>query len=219
MLRTGDVEASENENQQESRIVDDPIFQLRDQDAKRYSATILSNPFEDDASRVSEEELDNYESDATRRTVWSSWFGLRSNYMPSELTRDFCMRERTYMSWVKFFTMLTIISAVMFLDLQIANPAEEVEALLTHTFIGIKQRKISSFTQDLILGSIYFVTAFIAWIVTTYDYFKRIQELESEQIFLDECEGYVHPAMKLVSMLICIIILATVILLLVQRET
>lgn len=74
-------------------------------------------------------------------------------------------------------------------------------------------------TEEIVLGAIYFVVAFLSWTISTYDYFKCIKELETEHTYLDECEGHSHPMVTLLSILICIIVLSTVIYLLVQRTT
>ncbi|WFD24340.1 hypothetical protein MEQU1_003039 [Malassezia equina] len=67
--------------------------------------------------------------------------------------------------------------------------------------------------------TVYFVVAILSWIISTYDYFKCVRELEAEHTYLDECEGHSHPVVTLLSIFICLIVFFTVILLLVQHTT
>lgn len=183
-----------------------------------------------------------------------SLLGLESVYMPGETTRDFCMRERTYMSWSKFTALVTVLSMIFFLDLQISdldnypNNVNMTLASIQNEYVLMKplyeqqvfwQKSVSpgydttqfeamaisskpdsvpSRTQDIVLGCIYLTVGILSWFISIFDYFKRIGELESEQTFMDECEGHTHPVVTVLSTVICIIVLATVILLLVQHE-
>jgi len=181
----------------------------------------------------------------------ANWFGLKAAYMPCETARDFCMRERTYMSWSKFLAMVTVLSATMFLDLRIKNIDEHYENIASSLALTSEQSRnltlsnydviqqvisandsgfiggqtnlviqfISTRTQDITLGSIYFALGILSWVISTTDYFKCIHELAREQIFLDECEDQTNPIIALFSVMVCTIVLATVILLLVQHES
>ena len=80
-------------------------------------------------------------------------------------------------------------------------------------------RKVEPVGEYRTLGIIYLVTAFIAWVVSVVDYFTCIRQLETEHTYLDECEGHTHPAVTLMSCLVCAVLIGTAILMLVQRET
>lgn len=181
----------------------------------------------------------------------TNWFGLKAAYMPCETARDFCMRERTYMSWSKFLAMVTVLSVTMFLDLRIINldkhyeniasslalTSEQSSSLTLSNYDVVQQvisasdsgffdgqtdlatQFISTRTQDITLGSIYFALGVLSWVISTSDYFKCIHELAREHIFLDECEDQTNPIIALFSVMVCTIVLVTVILLLVQHES
>lgn len=164
------------------------------------------------------------------------------------------VRERNFLSWAKFFMMATVLSATMFLDLQIQDPQyhpnsfaswlddtsieapvfphrpprQKFFALPSPSLKSISASslptnhhtsKVSLPAENLILGTVYFVVSILSWIVSTYDYFKCVRELEAEHTYLDECEGHSHPIVTLLSIFICLIVFFTVILLLVQRTT
>jgi len=167
------------------------------------------------------------------------------------------VRERNFLSWIKFFMMTTVLSATMFLDLQIQDSQQHskdfVSAIehtsadsLTFPFFTSEQDVYASLStqalysedsppfsippnhhssqvplpaENIALGTIYIVVAFVSWAISTYDYFKCVRELETEHTYLDECEGHTHPIVTILSIIICIIVLSTVILMLVQRTT
>ena len=181
--------------------------------------------------------------------------GSHSTCVPGEMTRDFCMRERTYMSWSKFTALVTVLSVIFFVDLRIFNIdnyAHQVSATLACIQNECLQVKpsyeqqvlgqvsespgfdISQFqtkamrnseepdstpsrTQGMVLGSIYLIVGILSWVISIFDYFERIGELERERTLLDECEGYTHPNVTMLSMVICVIVLATIVFLVVQH--
>lgn len=189
------------------------------------------------------------------------------------------VRERNYLSWSKFFALITVLSATMFLDIQIqetdnqsqnytglissdpdtsfltpglvnlaistemslssweragpSNTPSSQHAFMLENTVTVLQNHLESnktsmmpskstsrrtHIEDLILGSLYFLVAFLSWILSTFDYFKLLRELESEHTYLDECEGHSHPLVTVLSIFICFMVLATVILLLVEHE-
>ena len=187
--------------------------------------------------------------------VLQRFSGSQSIYVPGEMTRDFCMRERTYMSWSKFTALVTVLSVIFFLDLRIFNIdnyAHQVSATLACIQNECLQVKpsyeqqvlgqgsespgldISQFqtkamrnseepdstpsrTQGMVLGSIYLVVGILSWVIFVFDYFERIGELERERTLMDECEGHTHPIVTILSMVICVIVLATIVFLVVQH--
>lgn len=167
------------------------------------------------------------------------------------------VRERNFLSWVKFFMMTTVLSATMFLDLQIQDSQQHAEKFFSKINLlntdspilpllprgqdvyalpsahglnsngsppsSLPSNHHSSTSslpaENIALGTIYFIVAFVSWGISIYDYFKCVQELETEHTYLDECEGHSHPVVTILSVFICIIVLSTVILMLVQRTT
>ena len=67
-------------------------------------------------------------------------------------------------------------------------------------------------------GVIYLIAAFLSYIVSTQDYFACVRQLEAEHTYLDECEGHSHPIVTILSCVIGLMITATVLLMIVQRE-
>lgn len=203
---------------------------------------------------------EHYESDSDDEVRYflglQSFLGLKSVYMPGETTRDFCMRERTYMSWSKFTALATVLSVIFFLDVQISDldnyantvnlslaSIQDEHVQLNHVYeqqvfeqkfvspgydiaqfetmampISNKPDSVPSRTQDIVLGCIYLAVGILSWLISIFDYFERTGELQSEQTFMDECEGHTHPVVTILSVVICFIVLATVIYLLVQHE-
>ena len=69
----------------------------------------------------------------------------------------------------------------------------------------------------MVLGSIYLIVGILSWLISVFDYFERIGELERERTLMDECEGRTHPNVTMLSMVICVIVLATIVFLVVQH--
>ncbi|WFD29057.1 hypothetical protein MSPP1_000062 [Malassezia sp. CBS 17886] len=204
------------------------------------------------------------------RWARENWFGFKSPRVPYEATRDFGARERTYLSLIKFTTAATVLSGVMFLQLQLnptqtpspsmhaavpvsvqpdgsvvvlpdnlvhpskgraaPRPAAEPLVSAVHTMGGMAPfdlgvlpdtpgEPISRPTEARVLGSIFLVVAVLLWVVSTYEYFSAIAQLEREQIYLDECEGDNHPLVTVTYCFVGVVVLATIILLLVQHTT
>ncbi|WFD35467.1 hypothetical protein MCUN1_002321 [Malassezia cuniculi] len=170
-------------------------------------------------------------------------FKLRAQPVPSNMARDFCMRERNYLSWIKVITIMFLLACAMFLELKmrtvedmdmavsgilsLANahvPNQTTTTQRQHVF-GVRSDTAPKFVADrgtrpeyFVLGTIYTVTAFLGYFASVYDYYNCITELENEHIYLDECEGHTHPFVTLTSALIIVVVLGTAILMLVQRE-
>ncbi|PKI84040.1 hypothetical protein MVES_002231 [Malassezia vespertilionis] len=175
---------------------------------------------------------------------WHNWFGLYSTRVPSSAARDFLARERNQLSWVKFFITMALLSCIMFLRIQLKGIVEEHDAQHANTALRIpavdtvfqaqvndafytplpEQRSAKdratapTDTQGRVLGSIYLVVAFIAFAASTYDYFTCTAELEDDKVYLDEAEGHTSPVVTLAGVFIALVIFATTILLLVQRN-
>lgn len=69
----------------------------------------------------------------------------------------------------------------------------------------------------MVLGSIYLIVGILSWLISVFDYFERLGELERERTLMDECEGHTHPIVTILSMVICVIVLATIVFLVVQH--
>ncbi|WFD43421.1 hypothetical protein MPSI1_002083 [Malassezia psittaci] len=185
-----------------------------------------------------------------RRYTRSNWFGFKSALVPSEATRDFCARERTYLAWVKFYIYMTILSATMLLDLRLhddnspdnetiiralrarLDTADQAVPMLnapTHQDVfqsvnsGVqwfKSDAANHTTQERLgLGVIYLTIACAAWVIALLDYFDCINQLEAFQTYLDECDGHSSPMVTILSGIVALILMATVLLLIIQRET
>lgn len=149
------------------------------------------------------------------------------------------------MSWVKFYTYMAILSSTMFLDLRLQDDgegkgqtAQMMRALLAQeplsprglgqqapylapssaTVLAAGESKSKINRENLALGIIYLIVAFLSFAVSTEDYFTCVQQLETEHTYLDECEGHTHPIVTILSCVIGLVIMATVLLMLVQRE-
>lgn len=167
-------------------------------------------------------------------------FKLVGSTVPSAAARDFCARERNYLSWIKQVTLLFVLACAMFLEIQVQSMHEmesntaEVKSMLhipqtDQTTVSTQQR-FSARSEDkakketgpsseyLTLGIIYIVAAFLGFFASFYDYYNCISELENEHIYMDECEGHTHPVVTLISALIVAVVLGTAILMIVQRE-
>ena len=149
------------------------------------------------------------------------------------------------MAWSKFYTYMTILSCTMFLDLRLQDEDEQQDTLvqtmrallptdssvpppaIAHQapyalstpavrLVDPLEDKIGR--EDLALGVIYLIAAFLSYIVSTQDYFACVRQLEAEHTYLDECEGHSHPIVTILSCVIGLMITATVLLMIVQRE-
>lgn len=149
------------------------------------------------------------------------------------------MRERNYMSWVKFFTYMSILASAMFLQLQLQDEKEQpqqietLRAMLSHPtrrsqapytlpvdppMHAAKLSEKELLHQDTALGAIYLALALLSFVVSTHDYYACIRQLEAEHTYLDECEGHTHPMVTILSCVIGLMVMATALLMLVQRE-
>ena len=210
-----------------------------------------------DPSMSPPEAHDESDSDDQARLfpVFQRFSGSQSICMPGEMTRDFCMRERTYMSWSKFTALVTVLSVIFFLDLRIFNidnyahqvsmslaciqnghlrmkpfheqqvlgqrsgsPGYDMSQFETKAMLNNEEPDpIPRRIQAMVLGSIYLIVGILSWVISVFDYFERIGELERERTLMDECEGHTHPIVTILSMVICVIVLATIVFLVVQH--
>lgn len=146
------------------------------------------------------------------------------------------------MSWVKFSTYIAILACSMFLHLQLKDtqgndaqvgsmrallspPMErrsilqqEPYSLLATGSTSLPDSPKTPSRQDTVLGAIYLTVAVLSFVVSTHDYYTCIRQLEVEHTYLDECEGHTHPLVTILSCAIGVVIMATVLLMLVQRE-
>lgn len=149
------------------------------------------------------------------------------------------------MAWSKFYTYMTILSCTMFLDLQLQDEDEQQETLvqtmraLLPTESSVPPSPIAHQApyapstpavrlwdahddkmgrEEMALGVIYLIAAFLSYIVSTQDYFACVRQLEAEHTYLDECEGHSHPLVTILSCVIGLMIMATVLLMIAQRE-
>lgn len=143
------------------------------------------------------------------------------------------------MSWVKFFTYMSILASAMFLQLQLQDEKEQpqqietLRAMLSHPtrrsqapytlqvdppMHAAKLSEKELLHQDTALGAIYLALALLSFVVSTHDYYACIRQLEAEHTYLDECEGHTHPMVTILSCVIGLMVMATALLMLVQRE-
>lgn len=174
--------------------------------------------------------------DYLQRGFWAR-FGLFSRPVPAAAARDFCARERNFLSWIRLVVMMLVLACAMFLEIKMRTLDDVVgvfggmlgapsagasvpAAPKQHVFA----RSISTMERVVPragywnLGTIYIVTAFLGYFASVIDYYSCITELENEHIYMDECEGHTHPAVTLISALIIAVVLGTAVLMLVQRE-
>ncbi|WFC99329.1 hypothetical protein MYAM1_002073 [Malassezia yamatoensis] len=185
----------------------------------------------------------------SRRYTRSNWFGFKSSLVPSEATRDFCARERTYLAWVKFYIYMMVLSSTMLLDLRLhddnyrdnetiiralraelgtANQAvpmlnapahQDVFQSVNPSVQWVADKVTNPTTQERLgLGVVYLTIACAAWVIALLDYFDCINQLETFQTYLDECEGHTSPMVTILSGVVALIIMATVLLMIIQRE-
>lgn len=169
--------------------------------------------------------------DSPPRGFWAR-FGLFSRPVPAAAARDFCARERNFLSWMRLVMMMLVLACAMFLEIKMrtlddvgsvfggALAPSSATAPKQHVFahaISTMERVVPR-AGYLNLGTVYIVTAFLGYFASVIDYYSCITELENEHIYMDECEGHTHPAVTLISALIIAVVLSTAVLMLVQRE-
>lgn len=159
-------------------------------------------------------------------------FGLFSRPVPAAAARDFCARERNFLSWMRLVMMMLVLACAMFLEIKMRTlddvgsvfggvlAPSSAPAPKQHVFaraISTMERVVPR-AGHWNLGTVYIVTAFLGYFASVIDYYSCITELENEHIYMDECEGHTHPAVTLISALIIAVVLGTAVLMLVQRE-